>query len=362
MDTGFWAGKRVLITGHTGFKGSWLSLWLQSLGADLCGYALDPPTEPSLYESADVGSGMRSMIGDVQDLDSMCRAVEAHRPEIIFHLAAQSLVRVSYEHPAETFGSNVMGTVNLLESVRRNGSVRAVVVITSDKCYENREWHWGYRENDPMGGFDPYSSSKGCAELITASYRRSFFGDGSASGGKYTGVASTRAGNVVGGGDWARDRLIPDMMKAFVAGRPVIIRFPRSIRPWQFVLEPLHGYLMLAERLWTDGPDFAKAWNFGPDDADARTVGWIADRLCSIWGGDARWEIDEGRHPHEAHYLKLDCSMARSLLGWKPATTLSDALDWIVRWYQAYQERRNLREVTLSQIRAFESLVGRETH
>jgi CDP-glucose 4,6-dehydratase len=360
LNADFWASRRVLITGHTGFKGSWLSLWLQSLGAEVSGYALEPPTRPSLFESADVGSGMKSVVGDIRDLDSLCRAVEIHRPEVVFHMAAQSLVRTSYEQPVETFDANVMGTVNLLEAVRRIGGVRAVVVITSDKCYENREWFWGYRETDPMGGFDPYSCSKGCAELVTASYRRSFFGDGGVAGQPFTAVASTRAGNVIGGGDWAQDRLVPDMMKAFMEHRAAVIRFPKAIRPWQLVLEPLRGYLMLAESLCEKGPDYARAWNFGPDDADARTVGWIADRLSSLWGGDARWELDRGRHPHEAHYLKLDCSLARGLLGWKPATNLSLALEWIVRWYQAFEGKENMREVTLSQIREYERLAALE--
>jgi CDP-glucose 4,6-dehydratase len=303
---------------------------------------------------------MQSLVGDIRDLEALCRAVEAHRPEIVFHMAAQSLVRPSYEHPVETFDANVMGTVNLLEAVRRIGGVRAVVVITSDKCYENREWFWGYRETDPMGGFDPYSCSKGCAELVTASYRRSFFGSGGGSGDRFTAVASTRAGNVIGGGDWAQDRLIPDMMKAFMERRAAVIRYPKAIRPWQLVLEPLHGYMMLAERLYENGSEVAKAWNFGPEDADARPVGWIADRLASLWGGGAGWELDPGEHPHEAHYLKLDCSMARGLLGWRPATNLARALEWIVRWYQAFEGKEDMREVTLSQIRAYENLAVRE--
>jgi CDP-glucose 4,6-dehydratase len=356
----FWPNKRVLITGNTGFKGSWLSLWLSSMGAEIAGYALAPPTTPSLFETAGIASCVRSEIGDIRDFDHLFTTIKTLRPEIIFHMAAQSLVRYSYEHPLETFDANVMGTVNLLEAVRRTECVRAVVVITSDKCYENKEWAWGYRENDPMGGFDPYSCSKGCAELVTASYRRSFFDHPFESGQDSTAIASTRAGNVVGGGDWAKDRLIPDMMKAFMERRAPIIRYPKAIRPWQFVLEPLHGYLMLAEKLWEAGPDFAQAWNFGPEDADARPVGWIADRLSALWGGGARWEIDAGRNPHEAHYLKLDCSMARNILKWRPATDLSGTLDWIVQWYQAFQGNKDMREITLSQIKAFEKRIDRE--
>ena len=352
MDTNFWRGKRVLLTGHTGFKGSWLSLWLQSLGAEVTGYALTPSTNPSLFEVANVDKGMRSVIGDVRDLDRLVRIFTDHRPQIIFHMAAQPLVRYSFEHPVETFATNVMGTVNVLEAARHTSGLRVVVNVTSDKCYENREWAWGYRENDPMGGYDPYSSSKGCAELVTAAYRRSYF---SASGSDRPGVAlaSARAGNVIGGGDWAEDRLIPDFMRSIIAGRPVIIRNPKAIRPWQHVLEPLRGYLILAERLWTHGPEYADAWNFGPNDDDTKSVEWIVEKLTRLWDEGAQWQIDDRQHPHEAKYLKLDISKSRMSLSWTPRWTLEDALVQVVEWYRAWQGGQNMREICLQQINAY---------
>lgn len=310
MNAAFWHGKRVFLTGHTGFKGGWLSLWLQQLGADVTGYALDAPTSPSLFEAASVARGMRSIIGDVRDGDAVKRAMAVARPDIVIHMAAQPLVRYSYVNPVETYSTNVMGVVNLLEAVRATPGVRAVVNVTSDKCYENREWPWGYRENEAMGGYDPYSNSKGCAELVTAGYRSSFF-----HADKYPehGVAlgSGRAGNVIGGGDWALDRLIPDMLRAIGAGEPVMIRNPHAIRPWQHVLEPLSGYLTLAEKLYTEGPVHAEGWNFGPYDTDAKPVEWIVERMTQEWGAGASWTLDGQDHPHEATYLKLDCSKAR---------------------------------------------------
>lgn len=287
MLANFWEGKRVLLTGHTGFKGGWLSLWLQSLGANVTGYALLPPTQPSLYEVARVGDGMYSHIADIRDLDRLVAVMRETRPEIVIHMAAQPLVRYSYVNPVETYATNVMGTVNLLEAVRQVGGVRVVVNVTSDKCYENREWIWGYREHDPMGGYDPYSSSKGCAELVAAAYRNSFFNP-EAFGTHGVALASVRAGNVIGGGDWAEDRLIPDFMRAIMAGRAVVIRSPHAIRPWQHVLEPLSGYLLLAQHLWTDGPAFAEGWNFGPVDEDAKPVEWIVEQLTGLWGGGCR--------------------------------------------------------------------------
>ena len=285
LSPSFWKDKRVLITGHTGFKGGWLSIWMQRLGATVAGYALDPPTETSLFDAAQVAESMTSVIADVRDLDRLDGFVSEFRPQVIFHMAAQSLVRRSYADPVDTYGSNVMGTVHVLEAARRCGDVRAVVNVTSDKCYENREWPWGYRENEPMGGHDPYSSSKGCAELITSAYRRSYFSSEPATGRSAPpALASARAGNVIGGGDWAEDRLVPDIMRAFLSGQAVVIRNPGSVRPWQHVLEPLRGYLTLAERLHNEGSDFAQAWNFGPSDNDARPVGWLVDRLCSLWG------------------------------------------------------------------------------
>ena len=352
----FWGGRRVLVTGHSGFKGSWLSLWLQHSGANVVGYALRPPTSPSLFEEARVGERMSSTIADVRDLDRLCAAVAEHRPEIVFHMAAQALVRRSYTEPVETYATNVMGTVHLLEAVRRAGGVRVVVNITSDKCYENREWVWGYRENEPMGGYDPYSNSKGCAELVTAAYRSSFFNP--ADYAKHgVAVASVRAGNVIGGGDWASDRLIPDIMAAFLEKRAVMIRNPHAIRPWQHVLDPLRGYMLLAERLWDQGPEFAEAWNFGPDDEDARPVEWIVSHLVQNWGAGTRWQLDQGAHPHEARYLKLDCSKARARLAWRPVWRLDRALDQIVAWYRAFAARRDMRSVCEQQIAEYEQAV-----
>lgn len=353
IDRSFWAGKRVLMTGHTGFKGSWLSLWLQEMGADVVGYALAPPTNPSLFAVARVGEGMHSIIADIRDLPTLSAAIAGHHPEIVFHLAAQPLVRRSYEQPVETYATNVMGTVHVLEAIRQTSGVRAVVNITTDKCYENREWIWGYRENEPMGGYDPYSNSKGCAELVTAAYRSSFFNP--AEHAKHgVALASARAGNVIGGGDWAKDRLIPDIIGAFLERHPAIIRNPQAIRPWQHVLEPLSGYLLLAERLWNDGPGFAEGWNFGPNAEDAKPVEWIVQRLAGTWGNGATWSIDSGNHPHEANCLKLDISKAHSKLNWHPRWNLETSLQRIVDWYLAYQHGDNMRELTIDQIAQYQ--------
>jgi CDP-glucose 4,6-dehydratase len=353
MNPGFWKGKRVLVTGHTGFKGGWLTLWLQSLGAQVTGFALDPPTDPSLFVLADVARGMASShLGDVRDLERIKDAVAQARPEIIFHMAAQALVRLSYDQPEATYATNVMGTVHLLEAVRAVPGVRAVVNITTDKCYENREWVWGYREDEPMGGFDPYSNSKGCMELVTAAYRNSFFNPGSY-GQHGVALATVRAGNVIGGGDWAKDRLIPDMMRAFLKGEQVVIRNPAAIRPWQHVLEPLGGYLLLAERLFEQGPRFAESWNFGPNEDDTRPVVWIVEHLAGLWGEGAGWRLDPGRHPHEATFLRLDCLKAKTRLGWRPRWDLPAALGRIVEWYRACAAGQDLRAVTLDQIAQF---------
>jgi len=349
MNAHFWNGKRVLLTGHTGFKGSWLSLWLQSRQAHVVGYALAPPTNPSLFEVAEVGKGMTSVIGDIRDLQRLRAVFVEHQPEIVIHMAAQPLVRYSYSEPVETYSTNVMGTVNLLEAVRCTDSVKAVVNVTSDKCYENREWVWGYRENEAMGGYDPYSNSKGCAELVTAAYRNSYFHPD-----KYSdhgvALASARAGNVIGGGDWAEDRLIPDIMRAITQGQPVNIRNPHAIRPWQHVLEPLSGYLLLAEKLYEKGPSYAEAWNFGPSEDDAKPVQWIVESLTSAWGEGASWILDDGDHPHEAHYLKLDCAKAKTHLSWRPKWHLEKTLTSIVEWHRAYQGGSDMRELTLQQI------------
>ncbi len=352
----FWSGKRVIVTGHTGFKGSWLALWLASLGAEVTGYALAPPTDPALWDLLGLEL-IKSELADVRDVERLARAFQEFRPEIVFHLAAQSLVRLSYEDPVATYATNVMGTVNVLEAVRRQGGVRVVVNVTSDKCYENREWARGYREDDAMGGYDPYSSSKGCAELATAAYRSSFFNPE-----KYAAhgvaLASARAGNVIGGGDWAQYRLVPDVMRAALKGEPARIRNPNAVRPWQHVLDPLHGYLMLAERLWRNGPEFAGGWNFGPVEEDAIPVGKVADQLVACWGKGARWIADAGVHPHEAHYLKLDCSKARSQLGWRPSLALAEALAWTVDWYRGYGQKADLKAICVEQIGRLEKLAA----
>lgn len=354
MTPEFWSGKRVFLTGHTGFKGSWMSLWLQSMGAEVVGYSLAPPSNPSLFEVAHVAKGMVSLEGDIRDLDLMQAAMVQHRPDLVIHMAAQSLVRYSYEDPIETYSTNIMGTVNVLEAVRQVTSVKAVVVITTDKCYENREWVWGYRENEAMGGYDPYSSSKGCAELVTAAYRQSFFTKTEA---ESVAVASVRAGNVIGGGDWAADRLIPDMVRAVAEGLPVVIRNPHAIRPWQYVLEPLSGYLLLAQRLYEDGVAYAEGWNFGPSEDDAKPVQWIVEQLTGMWGEGASWTLDKTEHPHEAHYLKLDCSKARMRLGWQPRWTLTRALEDIVSWHKGHQRGDDMHDFSLKQIAEFQAQI-----
>ena len=351
----FWNGKKVLITGHTGFKGSWLSIWLQGLGATVIGYSLPAPTQPSLFEVANVAEGITSIIGNICDLEQFQAVMKQHQPEIVIHMAAQPLVRYSYQNPVETYATNVMGTVNVLEAIRHVQSVRAALVITTDKCYENREWVWGYRENEPMGGRDPYASSKGCAELVVHAYRESFF---AAQDYHQHGVAlaSARAGNVIGGGDWALDRLVPDIMKAIQENRPVLIRNPQAIRPWQHVLEPLGGYLCLIEHLWDGGTKYAEGWNFGPNDDDAKPVSWIVEHLTKLWGPGASWQLDSKSHPHEATYLKLDCSKAKDRLKWQPKLSLPVALEWIVDFYRVYQNRQDIRDLVESQIQQFQNL------
>lgn len=349
----FFHGKKVLITGHTGFKGSWLALWLQTLGAKVVGYALPPPTNPSLFAAANVADGMTSLEGDIRDFSALAKVFEKYQPEIVIHMAAQALVRYSYANPVETYFTNVMGTVHVLEAARLAGSVRVIVNVTSDKCYENREWIWGYRENEAMGGHDPYSSSKGCAELVTAAYRNSYFNPSTFNNQHSTALASARAGNVIGGGDWAEDRLIPDILRAIVQGKPVQIRNPHAIRPWQHVLEPLSGYLILAQKLWEDGAAYSEAWNFGPNDEDAKPVSWIADHLTKAWGEGASWVLDGGNHPHEAHHLKLDCTKAKSRLNWQPRWHLEDALGAIVDWHRAHKADKDMRLVSLGQIQRY---------
>jgi CDP-glucose 4,6-dehydratase len=345
VDPDFWNGRRVLLTGHTGFKGAWLSLWLQSLGARVTGFSSGVPTKPSLYELARVGEGLHASVqGDVRNPQALAKAVAAAGPEVVIHLAAQPLVRRSFTSPRETFETNVMGTVNVLDAVRHSDDLRAVVIVTSDKCYENREHEHPYLEQDPMGGHDPYSASKGAAELVTSAYRRSFFQDPNGPR-----VASARAGNVIGGGDWGEDRLVPDIVRAAHAGDTLRVRNPGAVRPWQHVLCPLNGYLMLAQAL-CESPEHADAWNFGPNERDAQTVGWIVERFSQIWPGGVRWTQDEGPHPHEAHHLKLDSSRACERLGWRPVMGLEEGIEATAAWYEVWQNGADLRGVTLRQI------------
>lgn len=352
-DRSFWQGKRVFVTGHTGFKGSWLSIWLHALGAEVTGYALAPPTDPSLFDLCRVDRLVHSVIADVRDADRLAAAVAGARPEIVFHLAAQPIVRESYRDPLATYATNVLGTAHLLQAVRACADVKAVVNVTSDKCYENREWVWGYRENEPLGGYDPYSSSKACSELVTAAYRASFFNPSDPSG-HQSGIASARAGNVIGGGDFAQDRLLPDCIRSILNGEPIRLRNPESTRPWQHVLEPLSGYLLLARKLHADPGRFAGAWNFGPDDADVRPVAWVVDRFCRLWGSGASRVRDEGSHPHEARFLKLDCSKAGAELGWHPRWPIGKALEMSVEWTKAFAAREgDLHSLCLSQIAAY---------
>jgi CDP-glucose 4,6-dehydratase len=349
VDPTFWRGKKVFITGHTGFKGSWLSLWLQDMGAIVKGYALDPITTPNLFTQANVAQNMDSEIGDITDLNHITESMMAFSPEVLIHMAAQPLVRLSYQEPVLTYATNVMGTVNVLEAARKCTNLKAIVSVTTDKCYENKEWAWGYRENEPMGGHDPYSSSKGCAELVTAAYRKSFFNEN-----RTTFLASARAGNVIGGGDWAEDRLIPDILRAFENNEPVIVRNPLSTRPWQHVLEPLSGYLVLAQHLFEYGSSFAEGWNFGPRDEDCKPVSWILDKMVENWGNGARWVLDKNNNPHEAGYLKLDCSKAALQLNWYPKWNLEDTLKSIIKWHQNYIAQENIQEQCLLEIALYQ--------
>lgn len=317
------------------------------MGAKLHGYALTPPTNPSLFEEANVTDGMLSTIGDVRDYNNLSRALKQSRAEIVIHMAAQPLVRLSYEQPVETYATNVMGTVHLLEAIRQVGSVRAVVNVTTDKCYENKEWVWGYREDEPMGGYDPYSNSKGCSELVTSAYRHSFFQKSD------TALASARAGNVIGGGDWAADRLVPDILRAIESNQSVVIRNPYSTRPWQHVLEPLSGYLTLAQKLYEDGQAYAEGWNFGPNEDDAKPVQWIVENLVKNWDKGASWVLDGNEHPHEAHYLKLDISKVKSRLDWHPQWDLEKALQQITTWHQAWLSKEGAQALCLNQIELY---------
>jgi CDP-glucose 4,6-dehydratase len=348
VDSVFWKGKKVYLTGHTGFKGSWLSLWLQNMGAIVKGYSLDVNTNPALFSQANVAEGMQSEIGDIRNLERLAISMVSFSPDILIHMAAQPLVRLSYQQPVDTYTTNVIGTVNVLEVARKCPNLKAIVSVTTDKCYENNEWEWGYRENEPMGGSDPYSSSKGCAELVTSAYRRSFFSSEDTAS-----LASARAGNVIGGGDWAEDRLIPDILRAFEKSEPVVIRNPLSTRPWQHVLEPLSGYLVLAQELFLNGDNFAEGWNFGPKDEDCKPVSWILDKMVTYWGNNASWRLDKNNNPHEAGFLKLDCSKASNRLKWNPKWNLQLTLKSIVDWHQLYTNGGDIKKQCLIEINTY---------
>ena len=349
MNRSFWYGKRVFLTGHTSCKGAWLTLWLSAMGAKVYGYALEPATKPNFFTVCDLPTHLNaSTFADIRDPIALTKAMNAAQPDIVLHLAAQALVRYSYNHPIETYETNVMGTANLLEAVRQTPSVKAVVNVTTDKCYENREWVWPYRENEAMGGYDPYSSSKACSELITAAYRRSFLEPAGIA------LASARAGNVIGGGDWSTDRLIPDFLNALDKGHTLSIRSPLATRPWQHVLEPLTGYLLLAEKLYKEGQSFAEAWNFGPEEADTRPVQWIVEHLCQQIPG-ATWEYDKNQQPHEANMLKLDSSKSKTKLNWHPRWNLITALEYTINWHKAWKQDGNMPKICLEQITAYET-------
>ena len=351
-----WCNKRVFLTGHTGFKGGWLALWLSHLGANVRGYALDPSTTPSFFDAARLSEKIEDLRGDIRNPATLDSAIQSFAPEVIFHLAAQPLVRASYHDPIATYETNVIGTARILDCVRRTPSVRAVVVVTTDKCYENQETLRPYKETDPLGGYDPYSSSKACAEIATASFRQSYFHPSKLAEHKVA-IATARAGNVIGGGDWSTDRLIPDLVRGFLSNTPVLIRHPHAIRPWQHVLEPLHGYLKLAEKLLTHNLMYATAYNFGPVESDAQSVSWVADRMATSWGDNASWVLDKSPSPHEAHYLNLDATRAHSDLAWNPCLNLETALHWLVEWYEAHYAGADMQAFTIDQVSAYESLL-----
>jgi len=359
---GVYSGKTVFITGHTGFKGSWLALWLHSLGAHVIGFSLEPPTKPSLFETLGLSKQITHIIGDVRNFDALCTEMARHQPEFVFHLAAQPLVRLSYDEPVDTFATNIMGTINVLEAVRKTPSVRVCLCITSDKCYENREWVYAYRENDPMGGFDPYSASKGAAELVVASYRSSFFHP-ECYDAHQVAVATARAGNVIGGGDWAKDRIVPDIIRALANHELVPIRNPGAIRPWQHVLEPLSGYLLLAARMRENGRDFSPAWNFGPTATANIPVMELAKQAVSIWGKGEIHDLSahQKNAPHEATFLKLDCAKAMNVLHWRPAWSVSQTISETISWYHGYYNDPNFsaRSASIAQINAYSLVHGR---
>ena len=355
MDSNFWKNKKVLLTGHTGFKGSWLSIWLKKLGAELVGFSKDIPTKPSLFEVAKVSEGMISITGNIEDFTAVQKIVKENKPEIVIHMAAQSLVRKSYDEPVKTFATNVMGTVNLLQAVKTTGNTRVLINITSDKCYENKGIEKTFSENSPMGGYDPYSSSKGCAELVTSSFRDSFFNLKEFERHRFS-LSSVRSGNVIGGGDWAKDRLIPDIVNGISKRTPTQIRNIKSVRPWQFVLEPLFGYLLLAQRMWKDGKEFSEPWNFGPDEKDCKSVKWILEKISTEWDDGFSWKEDTRKNPHEAEMLKLDCNKAKKRLGWKTKLDVNETIEWTINWYKEYFKNSDMKKYTEDQIDKFASL------
>jgi len=354
MNVEFWKGKKVFVTGHTGFKGSWLSLWLKNLEVELTGYSLDSGDQKSFFKDAKIAKGMNSISGDICNLDFLKQEIIKSKPDIIIHMAAQALVRDSYSDPINTYRTNIMGTVNVFEAARECSSVKSIINVTSDKCYENKERELGYKEDEPMGGYDPYSSSKGCAELVASSYRNSFFRPE----GKIN-MASVRAGNVVGGGDWSKDRLIPDAIKSFYNNKKVIIRNPNAIRPWQFVLEPLRGYLMLAEKTYNGESQYSSGWNFGPNNSDVKNVEWIIKKLCEKWGGNTDWKYEKERSEilHEANYLKLDITKAKNILNWEPILNIEETIDFIIEWYKSFEQKADIKKISLSQINRYQEKI-----
>jgi len=350
----FWNGKTVLLTGHTGFKGSWLTIWLKKLGANVIGFSKDVPTKPSLFELANVKNGINSIMGDIRNYDEIRDVIKKTKPEVVFHMAAQSLVRFSYTNPRETYETNVMGTVNLMDALRKQKNVHVIINVTSDKCYENKELERGHMEDDQLGGYDPYSNSKGCSELVTSAFRNSFFNTSEYKKHKVA-LASVRAGNVIGGGDWGENRLVPDLMKALINNTKIKIRNPQANRPWQHVLEPLHGYLLLAEKMWSEGEKFSEAWNFGPD-ATNNSVSWIINKIMELYEKKCQIDIDTIKNPYEAKILKLNCMKAHKKLGWMPKTNIEQGLQWTVDWYREYEKHENIRRITEKQIDDFSSM------
>lgn len=351
INSSFWKNKKVFLTGHTGFKGAWLSLWLKTLGAEVCGYSLKPPSKPSMFELLNISSEIESIESNIQDLNKLKEVFKNFKPEIVIHMAAQSLVRKSYKDPVETYATNVMGTLNVFEAIKSTNSVQVVLNITSDKCYENLEKNTGYSESDPMGGYDPYSSSKGCAELLTSAYRRSYFGQCNNSN---VTLASARAGNVIGGGDFALDRLIPDIVRSILSNEELLIRNPNAIRPWQHVLEPLSGYITLIQKLWDKKNDFTEGWNFGPEESDVKSVEWIINEFSKNWDKKINWKKESNNQLHEAQILKLDCTKAKTKLGWYPQLKIEEGIQITAEWYKAFIRKDNLKDLTLGQIKAYE--------